>query len=239
MKKIFILFISVLFSLSNAFSQEDGILVFTATKGFYHESIPAGTKCIMEVCREAGINVDITSDASAFAQANLEKYKAVVFLNTTGDVLNEQQQEAFTKYIHSGGGFLGVHAATDTEYDWPWYNNLVGAYFLSHPEQQQATIQVTDKNHPSTSMLPTEWVRTDEWYNFKDIIPDMKVLAYLDETSYKGGANGEKHPFIWYHNVGKGRAFYTGVGHRDDNYQEPLVRQHLLGAIKWAAGVEK
>lgn len=214
------------------------ILVFSKTSGFYHESIPAGTKCIMEVCTEAGIQVDTTRDAGAFTEENLKQYKAVVFLNTTGDVLNEEQQQAFTSYIKGGGGFVGVHAATDTEYEWPWYNKLAGAYFLSHPEQQEATIRVIDKTHPATAMLPTDWVRTDEWYNFKDINPDIKVLAYLDESTYQGGANGEKHPFIWYHEFEGGRAFYTGVGHRDDNYQEPMVRQHLLGAIKWAGRIK-
>lgn len=239
MKKIFVLFISALLTVPNAFNQEKArILVFAATRGFYHESIPAGIMCITDVCKKEGIKVDTTKDAAVFTDDNLKKYKVIVFLNTTGDVLNEQQQEVFARYIQSGGGFLGVHAATDTEYDWPWYNNLVGAYFLSHPEQQEATIRVTDKSHPGTAMLPGEWTRTDEWYNFKNINPDIKVLAYLDESSYKGGENGEKHPFIWCHEVGKGRAFYTGVGHRDDNYEEPLVRQHLLGAIKWTGKIK-
>ena len=239
MKKIIILLLSALILVPVSFCQEKArILVFSATKGFYHESIPVGTKCIMEVCGEAAIQVDTTRNADAFTESNLSNYKVVVFLNTTGDVLNEKQQQAFTDYIHKGGGFVGVHAATDTEYDWPWYNKLVGAYFLSHPEQQKATIRVTDKNNPGTVMLPDEWTRTDEWYNFRDINPDVKVLAYLDEKSYKGGANGEKHPFIWYHEFEGGRSFYTGVGHRDDNYDEPLVRQHLLGAIKWAGNLK-
>lgn len=239
MKKIFVLFISLLLIVTNAFSQKkSSILIFAATKGFYHESIPAGIKCITEACEKEGIKVDTTKDAGAFTSENLKKYKVVVFLNTTGDILNEQQQSEFTKYIQSGGGFVGVHAATDTEYDWPWYNKLVGAYFLSHPEQQKATIRVTNKTHPGTVMLPDEWVRTDEWYNFKNINPDIKVLAYLDESTYKGGENGEKHPFIWYHEFEGGRAFYTGVGHRDDNYLEPLVQQHLLSAIKWAGQIK-
>jgi type 1 glutamine amidotransferase len=183
--------------------------------------------------------VDTTRDAAAFTIDNLKKYKVVVFLNTTGDVLDNGQQEAFIKYIQSGGGFVGVHAATDTEYDWPWYNKLIGAYFLSHPAQQQeAVIDVVDKSNPATAMLPEKWKRTDEWYNFKNISTDLHVLAYLDETSYKGGENGPKHPFIWYHEFDGGRAFYTGVGHREDNYDEPLVQQHLLGAIKWAGRIK-
>jgi type 1 glutamine amidotransferase len=210
------------------------ILVFAKTQGYYHTSIPKGMQVLTEICSKQGIAVDTTRNAEAFTRENLNRYKVVVFLNTSGDVLNSGQQETFMHYIRSGGGFVGIHAATDTEYDWPWYNQLVGAYFLSHPAQQKATIQVTDKNNLATAMLPDQWVRTDEWYNFKDISPDVRVLAWLDESSYTGGANGEKHPFIWCHEFEGGRAFYTGVGHRDDNYDEPLVQQHLLGAIEWA-----
>jgi type 1 glutamine amidotransferase len=228
----------IVFSQS-VFAQKDAkILVFGKTKGFYHSSIPKGMVTIMTLCGQHGIVVDTTRDAALFTAANLQQYKAVVFINTTGDVLDNLQQEAFTQYIRSGGGFVGIHAATDTEYDWPWYNKLVGAYFLSHPEQQEAVIRVVDRKNPATAMLPDNWKRTDEWYNFRDINPDIAVLAYLDESSYKGGKNGEKHPFIWCHEFEGGRAFYTGVGHREDNYDEPLLQQHLLGAIKWAANIQ-
>ncbi|HLO58767.1 MAG TPA: ThuA domain-containing protein [Bacteroidales bacterium] len=239
MKQILSILLAVLITLPSCSQNKPAILIFSKTKGYYHESIPAGIKCITEACAKEGIQVDTTKDASLFTESNLKKYKAVVFLNTSGDVLNEEQQKAFINYIHSGGGYLGIHAALDTEYDWPWYNQLAGAWFLSHPAQQKATINVTDKNNPATSMLPDKWTRTDEWYNFKNISSDIKVLAWLDESSYTGGANGEKHPFIWCHEFEGGRAFYTGVGHRDDNYDEPLVQQHLLGAVLWTAGLKK
>jgi type 1 glutamine amidotransferase len=219
-------------------AQNPKILVFGKTKGFYHTSIPKGMITIMQVCSQNGITADTTRDAAAFTAENLKQYLAVVFLNTTGDVLNNTQQEVFTSYIRAGGGFLGVHAATDTEYDWPWYNKLVGAYFLSHPAQQDAVIKVTDRNNPATSGLPAEWKRNDEWYNFKNIHPDIRVLAYLDESTYKGGANGEKHPFIWCHEFEGGRSMYTGVGHREDNYDEPLLQLHLLGAIQWVTKIK-
>ncbi len=166
------------------------------------------------------MHVDTTRDASAFTIENLKKYKVIVFLNTTGDVLDNGQQEAFIKYIQSGGGFVGVHAATDTEYDWPWYNKLIGAYFLSHPPSSRKLLLMwlTNQILPRLCYLKNGR-RTDEWYNFKSISPDIQVLAYLDEKSYKGGENGEKHPFIWYHEFDGGRAFYTGVGHREDNYE--------------------
>jgi type 1 glutamine amidotransferase len=235
----FVVLVAFILQSAFGFAANPKILVFTKTKGFFHTSIPIGMQTIMKICKENKIDVDTTRDAAAFTSDNLKKYKVVVFLNTTGDVLDNGQQEAFTKYIKSGGGFVGVHAATDTEYDWPWYNKLIGAYFLSHPAQQQeAIIEVVDKSNPGTAMLPEKWKRTDEWYNFKDISPDIHVLAYLDETSYTGGMNSPKHPFIWYHEFEGGRAFYTGVGHREDNYDEPLVQQHLLGAIKWAGKIK-
>jgi type 1 glutamine amidotransferase len=219
-------------------AENPGILVFAKTSGFYHTSIPKGLQTLIAVCEKNGMSVDTTRDAAAFSDNNLKKFKVVVFLNTTGDVLDSAQQEAFMRYIHGGGGFVGIHAATDTEYDWPWYNKLVGAYFLSHPQQQDAIITVIDKSNPAMAMLPDTWKRNDEWYNFKSISKDIHVLATLDEKSYKGGANNESHPFIWCQEFEGGRAFYSGVGHRDDNYDEPLVQQHLLGAIRWAGGMK-
>jgi type 1 glutamine amidotransferase len=180
--------------------------------------------------------VDTTSNAELFSDANMKNYDAVVFLSTTGDVLNNEQQEAFQRYIRDGGGFVGIHAAADTEYDWPWYNELVGAYFLSHPKQQKATILVVDKSHPATSMLPAEWKRYDEWYNYKNIVSGLNVLCKLDESSYSGGQNGADHPFAWYRDFDGGRSFYTGGGHTGESYTETLFLQHLLGGIKYAMG---
>ncbi|HEU4902692.1 MAG TPA: ThuA domain-containing protein, partial [Flavisolibacter sp.] len=159
---------------------------------------------------------------------------------TTQDVLNADQQVAFQRFIQAGGGFAGVHAAADTEYDWPWYNKLVGAYFLSHPRQQKAVIEVKDKSHISTSFLPDRWERFDEWYNYKSILPDLHVLATLDEKSYEGGQNGDNHPIAWYHEVDGGRAFYTGLGHTKESYTtDTLFLRHLLGGIQYAIGENK
>jgi cytochrome c len=129
------------------------VLVFTKTKGFYHESIPTGAAAIMQLGRESNFLVDTTPNADYFIQDSLKNYGLVIFLSTTGNVLNSDQQVAFERYIQAGGNFMGVHAAADCEYDWPWYNRLVGAYFLSHPKQQKVTINVSDKNHPSTSFF--------------------------------------------------------------------------------------
>lgn len=217
-------------------SSQAAVLVFSKTSGYVHASIPDGVAAVQQLGRENDIRVDTTKNAAYFTADSLEKYDAVIFLSTTGDVLNEEQQEAFENYIKGGGGFAGVHAATDTEYEWPWYNRLVGAYFESHPETQKAIVRVIDHSHPATEPLPEAWERTDEWYNFKDVNPDIQVLAILDETSYSGGTNGENHPIIWHHAFEGGRAFYTAGGHTPESFQDPLFLQHLLGGIQYAMG---
>ncbi|MFD2718302.1 ThuA domain-containing protein [Hymenobacter monticola] len=212
------------------------MLVFSKTNGFHHASIPVGIRAIQQLGRENKFRVDTTTNAGKFRLDTLRKYQAVVFLSTTQDVLDATQQTAFEQYIRLGRGFVGIHAATDTEYNWPWYNGLVGAYFNGHPAVQQATVRVTDKTHTATSFLPDSWVRTDEWYNFRNIAPDLHVLATLDETTYTGGTNGATHPIAWYHSYGGGRAFYTAGGHTDDSFREPLFVRHLLGGIRYAMG---
>jgi len=215
------------------------ILVFTKTSGYHHESIAVGVPAIMKLGAENNFLVDSTSDASKINEANLSKYSAVVFLSTTGYMLNTYQQADLQRYMQAGGNFVGVHAAADAEYDWKWYGRLVGAYFLSHPEQQEATLRVADKNHPSTRTTPEEWKRKDEWYNYKSIATDLHVLINLDESSYKGGQNGASHPIAWYHNFENGRAFYTGLGHTNESYTDPVFLKHLLGGIQYAIGDNK
>ena len=212
------------------------ILVFYKTSGFYHESIPAGIRAIQQLGANHGFVVDTTKQANKFQADTLRRYRAVVFLSTTQDVLNPAQQTAFEQYIRSGKGFVGVHAATDTEYDWPWYGRLVGAYFNGHPAIQQATIRVGNNTHAATRHLPNAWTRTDEWYNFRDLNPAITVLATLDESTYSGGTNGAHHPIAWYHAYDGGRAFYTAGGHTTESYSEPLFVQHLLGGIQYAMG---
>ncbi|NJK95258.1 MAG: ThuA domain-containing protein [Bacteroidales bacterium] len=234
---LFLAIIAILFPILLS-GNSPRILIFAKTVGYQHESIEKAIVILHKACSDRGITADTTRYASVFSIENLKRYKTVVFLNTSGDILDDIQQKAFQDYIRGGGGFVGVHAATDTEYEWPWYNQLVGAYFLSHPKQQKAVIEVTDRSHPATSFLPEKWERTDEWYNFKNISKDIKVLANLDEKSYEGGENGNGHPFIWCQEFEGGRSFYTGVGHRDDNYDEPLVIRHLLEAICWAGKIK-
>ena len=167
------------------------VLVFSKTAEFRHDSIDEGVAAIQALGTAHDFSVTHTEDAAAFTDANLAQYEAVVFLNTTGDVLNAAQETAFQNYIHAGGGFAGVHSAADTEHGWSWYGDLVGAYFASHPAIQQATIKVADHVHASTADLPDRWVRTDEWYNYT-VNPrgNVHVLATLDETTYTGGHGG-------------------------------------------------
>ncbi len=212
------------------------ILVFSKTAGFRHASIPKGKEALLLMGKQNNFSVDTTEDASFFTAKTLKQYDAVVFLSTTGDVLNNEQQTAFENYIRSGKGFVGIHAATDTEYEWPWYCKLVGANFASHPKQQKAMLHVTDAVHLSTKHLPKAWERFDEWYNFKNQNADVKVLLTIDEKSYQGGKNGDPHPMAWYHVFDGGRAFYTALGHTDESYKEEAFLKHVLGGIKYATG---
>ncbi|MDH2430218.1 ThuA domain-containing protein [Sphaerisporangium sp. TRM90804] len=216
------------------------VLVFSKTAGFRHDSIPAGLQAIRELGAANSFTVDATEDAAAFTTANLAQYGAVVFLSTTGDVLNAAQQTAFESYVDSGKGFVGVHAAADTEYDWPYYGRLVGAYFASHPAVQQATVRVENRAHAASAHLAPAWPRTDEWYDYRtNPRSSARVLATLDESSYSGGSMGGDHPIAWCKTQGSGRSFYTGGGHTASSYAEAPFRAHLLGGIRYAAGKTK
>ncbi len=219
---------------------ETTILVFSKTAGFRHDSIPAGIAAIQAMGEANGFQVEATEDAGAFTADNLSHYAAVVWLSTTGDVLNAEQQTAFEGYIEGGGGYAGVHAASDTEYDWPWYGSLVGAYFKSHPQNQTANVEVESHDHPSTANLPDTWTRFDEWYNYRsNPRANVKVLATLDESSYDPGADAMgDHPIMWCHTQGSGRSWYTGGGHTRESYSEPQFVEHLAGGIRYAAGLE-
>ncbi|WP_413451054.1 ThuA domain-containing protein [Georgenia phoenicis] len=221
---------------------EFSALVFTKTAGFRHGSIEEGVAAIQQLGEENNFSVDHTEDAADFTEENLADYDVVVWLSTTGDVLNDEQQAAFEQYIQNGGGYAGIHAASDTEYDWPWYGELVGAYFASHPPgTPNADVAVVDQVHPSTEHLPLTWNRTDEWYNYQESPRgEVHVLATLDETTYEPGNNamGSDHPIAWCHDYDGGRSWYTGGGHTEESFTEPAFVEHILGGIRTAAGVE-
>ncbi len=217
---------------------EPKVLVFSKTMGFKHASIPNGIAAIQKLGKEHNFLVDTTKNSAFFEEDSLKQYAAIIFLSTTGDVLDARQEAAFERYIQAGGGFVGVHAATDTEYDWNWYGKLVGAYFQSHPPgTPEADFIIKDHNFGATSFFKDSvWHRTDEMYNFKKLNPDVNVLMTIDESTYEGGNNGEFHPMSWYHEYDGGRAFYTALGHTEESYQEEDYLKHLLGGIEYAIG---
>ncbi|MFE1952499.1 ThuA domain-containing protein [Streptomyces sp. NPDC059524] len=213
------------------------VLVFSKTAGFRHDAIPDGIAALKELGAGSDMTVDATENAAQFTPDNLARYDAVVFLSTTGDVLNDTQQKAFEDYIADGGGYMGIHAAADTEYDWPYYGNLVGAWFDSHPAIQKATVRVEDRDNPATKHLDATWERTDELYNYRsNPRGKVHVLASLDETTYQGGTMKGDHPIAWCQNYGGGRSFYTGLGHTKESYADDAYRKHLLGGLKYASG---
>jgi cytochrome c len=241
MKKSFSLLLAAslslfLISCKQKRSGKPKVLVFSKTGGFRHSSIPVAKQAIIKLGEQNDFEVDTTENAEWFNDDSLKKYSTVVFLSTTEDVLNHKQEVAFERYIQAGGGFMGIHAATDTEYDWGWYGRMVGGYFSSHPATQEAKLNVVDKSHISTKHLPDTWTRKDEWYNFNKLSNDVKVLIKIDEKSYNGGTNGDNHPMAWYHDYDGGRAFYTELGHTEESFSDSLYLQHVLGGIQYTIG---
>lgn len=208
------------------------LLAFTRTTGYRHDSIPTAITAVRTL---GDFEVDVTEDPAALEQP-LDRYAAVVFLSTSGEVLTPAGRERLAAYVESGGGFVGVHAAACTEYEWPYYGELLGARFDRHPEYQPGKAVVEDRDHPATRHLPAVWQFTDEWYDFRSNPRGaVQVLATADESSYDGGGMGEDHPLVWCREQGEGRVFYTALGHASEAYEDPDFRAHLLGGISWAA----
>jgi len=220
-----------------AHGQQDSVLVFTKTAGFRHDCIPAAATAVERLGRQRCFSITRTEDGASFTPGSLAQYDAVIFLCTTGDVLNGEQEAAMEAFVRGGGGFVGVHSAADTEFGWPFYGELVGARFANHPAIQAATVRIERADHPSTAMLPNPWTRTDEWYNFaSNPRANVQVLATVDESTYSGGTMGTDHPIAWCHVVDLGRSWYTAMGHSAGNYSDPVFLEHLSGGILWALG---
>lgn len=223
-------------------AQQFKALLFTKTAGFHHTSIHEGVTGVRNLAARHNFTLDWQEDPSVFNEKRLKGFDVVIFLNTTGDILNAEQQAAFEKYIQSGKGWVGIHAAADTEYDWPWYGKLVGMYFKTHPAQQTAYLDVVNGNFPGLERFPKRMLWTDEWYEYNKPAnaDDLKVLINLDEKSYspktsQGTGMGDSHPIAWYHPYDGGRAFYTGLGHIGLVYSDQSFLDHLYGGIYWAA----
>ncbi len=232
-----VIVLCLLFFPLGGWAQDFRVLVFSKTAGYRHDSIPAGLTAIQQLGIDHNFAVDATEDAAQFTTANLALYDAVIFLLTTGNLFDASQKAALEQFIQSGKGWVGVHSASDTEYNWPWYGQLVGTYFLSHHAIQPGTVLTLDRAHPATTSLPERWVRTDEWYNFQtNPRGAVHVLATIDENTIAGGTMGHDHPISWCREFDGGRTFYTAMGHTSGTYSEPEFRAHLLGGIRWAAG---
>ncbi|PTY07547.1 Crp/Fnr family transcriptional regulator [Opitutaceae bacterium EW11] len=227
-------------------AEQFSALVFSKTAGWHHDSIPAGVAAIQDLGKLHDFGVFWTEDANrVFNDKELAKYKVVIFLSTTGDVLNPEQKAAFERFIRAGGGFVGIHSASDTEYNWPWYTKMVGRMFHIHPAIQTATMKVEDYNFPGMDRFAKRFLFTEEWYQFDE--PRVDKLHYLlsvDEKTYhpeakwdtkEGHGMGAFHPVSWYQPYDGGRAFYTALGHLPATYSDPNFRHHLFGGIYWAA----
>ncbi|MEU6143970.1 ThuA domain-containing protein [Streptomyces sp. NPDC047081] len=210
------------------------LLVYTRTTAYRHDSIPAAVTAVRAL---GAFDVDQTEDPAAL-EAPLDAYAAVLFLSTSGEVLTPAGRDRLSGYVEAGGGFVGVHAAACTEYEWPYYGELLGARFDRHPAYQPGKAIIEDHTHPATQHLAAVWDFTDEWYDFRTSPRgSVRVLASADETSYEGGGMGTDHPLVWCREQGEGRVFYTALGHAAEAYEDPDFRAHLLGGINWAAGL--
>lgn len=230
-----------LFIVNNNTVDSPRVLVFSKTQGFggyRHASIEDGKKMFRKLAKEHNFKVTFTEDVQYFTDDSLSQYNAIVFLSTTGDLFNNAQQIAIQRFIQAGGGFMGIHGASGTEYNWPWYGKLVGAWFESHPEDQlqKATIRLSDTTHPAIQDLPNPWEHAEEWYNFESISSEIKVLGYVDENDYNGGKHGKNHPIFWYQEFDGGRSFYTALGHHPEAYYDPVFVTHIWGGLKYVLG---
>jgi type 1 glutamine amidotransferase len=215
------------------------VLLFTksVTYPWRHTSIAEGVLMFKELSRKHRFGLTWTDDSAIFDdQDRLSGFDVVVFLHTSGDILSDAQKQAFQNYIRGGGNFVGVHGATFTMMEWPWYARLVGALHDGHPGRQTAAVRVEDPMHPSTAHLPPIWIVTDEWYDFREISPDIRVVLTVDESTYTGGKMPDHHPIAWYQSDFEGgRSFYTLLGHTEESFSDPWFQQHILGAVWWAA----
>lgn len=218
------------------------LLVFTRTEGFRHSSIEDGVTMLMAIAAEEGATLERTEETDVFTPASLAAYDVVIWLSTTGDVLDPDEQAAFEGFIQSGGGWIGIHAAADCEYSWPWYGELLGngAWFNSHPQIQVATLVLEDPSHPGAGLFDATNSFEDEWYNFQaNPRPVVDVVMTLDESSYDpgSGAMGDDHPIVWAHKFDGGRAFYSALGHRSETFSDPKFKEQIRGAVLWASDV--
>lgn len=238
---IFTLLITSNISFANQFN----VLLFTKTAGWHHKSINAGVTAFEKMAKNHHFAVDWQEDARLINAENLAKFDVVVFLQTTADILNDEQQEALRKYVQSGKGFVGIHAAADTEYSWPWYGKLVGRRFVIHPVIQTARLNIINRKFPGLEYFPDSVLWTEEWYEYgPEESENLNYIMSVDESTFetkadwghaKGDGMGDFHPISWYQEIEGGRSFYTGLGHMPATYDNKAFIEHIFGGLYWAA----
>lgn len=217
------------------------VLVFSKTAGFRHDSIAAGIAMVQQIAQDHGYSVTVSEDSSLFTTANLAQYSTIVFMNTTGDIFNVSQEAAFKTYMENGGGFVGTHAAADTEHDWDWYTDTLfaGAEFIHHGDGiPHARVQIEKPQNALVQHIGTEWMLGDEWYFWKTnprAVGSVEVLGTLDRSSYNSNYPVADHPVIFTNTVGSGRMFYTAIGHVDANFSDPNMVEMIRKAIEWTS----
>jgi len=225
------------------------IAMITKTIEFRHDNIPVAVDALQKLASENNWNLMHTEDSTWFSADNLENQDLIIFLQTTGDIFDENQQQAIQSFVENGGGLLTIHTGTVTENNWPWYMEMMGAKFAGHPPVQSGKLIIENHDHPATSFLnDSVWIIEDEWYSFdRNPRADVDVLISIDESSYDvddnkwfEGVNQRMgdHPLVWHRDAGKGRIFQTALGHPQEHYADPLFLKHIHGAIKWTGGKE-
>jgi uncharacterized protein len=216
------------------------VLLFTRTTDYRHASIGPAAEVVGDLLRADGHTVEHTEDERAFRPQTLARVALTVWLSTSGDVLDDAGRAALAAWLADGGAWAGIHSATVSEPGWPEFERIAGAVFADHPDVQTATVRVTDAVHPSTAGLPAAWRHTDEWYNFRSRpVADRTVLLTVDEADYDGGTMGDPHPIAWAGPYGRGRTWYTALGHEAAAYDDPLLRAHLLGGLRSLLSTEE
>ena len=238
--------LQTLFSVSTSAQQKQfKALLVTTTRGWHHESIHAGVLALQDLGRKNFFDVVLWEDPNGFTDKYLEQFQVVIFLCTTGDIFDSVQQKVMERFIKAGKGFVGIHSASDTEYDWDWYTKLVGRMFHIHPVIQTARLDVVDTTFPGLQGFAEHKLWTDEWYQFgPEKINGLNYILAVDESSYnpkadwgtkKGDGMGKFHPIAWYHNYDGGRSFYTALGHMPSDFSDPAFLNHVFAGIFWAA----
>ena len=210
------------------------ILIYSRTDLPHHPSIPVGVGALLQLSSRIGLRAVPTEDPSWFTREEARRIRGVILLNTACDGMSDGQRAGLQATVRSGGGIVAIHAASYFETEWEWYERMIGARFAGHPEPQIATVRVADPSHPATEHMPEAWSHFDEWYNFREVPRGVRILATVDEGSYKGGAHGAHHPVIWCHSFDGGRVFYTALGHTVECFTDEVYLDHVAGAIRWA-----